>query len=158
MSKQVTEYVTGIGHILFMAAAKPLTNQRTGKTEYSIKMKFVDSDPCISHLSDIASYKIDTKTNRELSGTGEMVVSFNSEFAPKIVGADNTVLEGSAIPFFDGRIDKGTAVVSYKVIDYGNNKIVRLSGIKLVSLDLAVREGSSGDTIDQTLEKLKNIG
>ena len=158
MSKaKVTEHATGVGEILFMAAAKALDNKRTGKAEFSIKVKLDANDAAVTHLRDIASYKIDTKTNRALEGSGQVVVNFTSDFDPKVMGADNEVLSGREIPFFDGRKDKGTAFVTYKVIDYGDNKIVRLSGIKLASLDLAPRDESS-QSIDVTLDQLKNLG
>jgi hypothetical protein len=157
MSKNVTEHTTGAGEILFMAAAKALNNKKTGKTEFSIKLKLPATDPCISHLTSVANYKVDTKTNRAMQDSGNMVINFSSNFAPTVVDADNSALEGSSVPFFDGRKDKGTAAVTYKVIDYGDNQIVRLSGIKLLSLDLAPRDESS-NSIDVTLETLKNIG
>lgn len=157
MSKTITEHSTGKGSILFMAAARALNNKKTGKTEYSVKLKLSEDDAAVAHLKDIASYKVDTKTNRAMSGSGEVVINFTSDFAPTVLDTDNNVLEGNEIPFFDGRKDTGIAAVTYKVIDYGDNSIVRLSGIKLSSLNLAERE-DSGQSVDVTLETLKNIG
>ena len=157
MAKKITDHVTGVGEIQFMAVARALLNQKTGKEEYSLKIKLKSDDASIAHLKEVAEYKIDTKTNRALEGTGEVIVNFTSDFAPTVLSADNTKLTGTEIPFFDGRRDKGTAAVSYKVIDYGNNKIVRLAGVKLVDLDLAPREETS-QTTDQLMEQLKNIG
>ena len=154
---KITEHSTSVGEILFMAAAKAFKSKKTGKEEFSIKLKLDSSDKAVAHLKEIAEYKGDTKTNRALEGTGEVVINFTSDFDPKVLGVDNALLQGREIPFFDGRKDKGKAAVTYKVIDYGNNKIVRLSGIKLVSLDLAERE-NSGQSLDVTLEALKNIG
>lgn len=156
MSKKVTEHATGEGQILFMAAAKPLTSQKTQKTEYSIKLKLSESDPAIEHLRSVAEYKIDTKTNRALAGTGEVVVNFSSTYAPKVLGLDGQELKDNSIPFFDGRKDSGTAAVTYKVIDFGNNQIIRLSGIKLQSLNLAPRD-DSGQSLDVTMDMLKNL-
>jgi len=158
MSKTITEHTTGEAEILFMAAAKALLNKRTNKSEFSIKLKLKADSAEVKHLKEIANYKIDTKTNRALEGTGEVIVNFASDFDPKVLGADNEVLEGNDIPFFDGRKDTGTAAISYKVIDYGDNKIVRLSGIKLINLNLTPRDGEAGDSMDVTLEALKNIG
>lgn len=158
MSKKITEHATGKGQILFMAAAKPLHNQKNGKTEFSIKVKLSEDDPAVAHLRSVAEYKIDTKTNRANAGSGEIIVNFTSDFAPKVVDSAGEALEGNDIPFFDGRKDTGTAAVTYKLIDYGSNSIVRLSGIKLLDLNLAPREGSEGEqTIDVTMDMLKNI-
>lgn len=158
MSKQITEHTTGTGEILFMAAAKAFTNKRTNKSEFSIKVKLSGSDEAVKHLSDIASYKVDTKTNRSLkeSGASEIVINFTSDYAPKVLGLEGEELKGSEIPFFDGRKDKGSAIVSYKVIDYGTNKIVRLSGIRFLELNLAPRDEKES-SMDVTLEMLKNI-
>lgn len=157
MSKKITEHATSVGSIQFMAAARALMNQKAGKEEYSIKIKLSESDPAVAHLKEVAEYKVDTKTNRALSGTGEVIVNFSSTFAPKVLDSDNCELTGKEIPFFDGRKDSGEAVVSYKVIDYGNNKIVRLSGIKLLNLELAPRDEGE-QSINVTLDVLKNIG
>lgn len=156
-TKKITEHTTETGKILFMAVARPLLNAKTGKEEFSVKMELNNTDTSISHLEEVASYKVDTKTNRKLAGTNKVVVNFSSEFAPVVLDSNNNKMEGREIPFFDGRVDSGTAVVSYKVINYGDNTIVRLSGIKLLSLELAPRENSTTDSLDVTLEKLKNI-
>jgi hypothetical protein len=157
MSKKITEHVTGKAEILFMAAAKALHNKRTGKSEFSIKVKLSSDDAAVTHLKEIANYKIDTKTNRALEGTNTTVVNFASDFAPEVVDMSNESLQGSEIPYFDGRKDTGTAFVSYKVIDYGDNKIVRLSGIKLNELNLVPRDEQS-TSLNVTLDTLKNIG
>ncbi len=156
-TKKISEHTTEVGNILFMAAARPLLNTKNNKQEFSVKMELNNTDTSISHLEEVASYKIDTKTNRKLTGTNKVIVNFSSEFAPVVLDSNNNKMEGKEIPFFDGRIDTGTAVVSYKVINYGDNTIVRLSGIKLLSLNLAPRENSTSDALDVTLEKLKNI-
>ncbi len=156
-TKKISEHTTETGKILFMAAARPLLNNKNNKQEFSIKMELSNTDTSISHLEEVASYKIDTKTNRKLAGTNKVVVNFSSEFAPVVLDSNNNKMEGKEIPFFDGRVDTGTAVVSYKVINYGESTIVRLSGIKLLSLELAPRENSTSDALDVTLEKLKNI-
>ena len=158
MSKKITEHATGAGEILFMAAAKALHNKKTGKSEFSVKVRLKEDDAAVEHLRKIADYKIDTKTNRANAGSGFVIVNFTSDFAPRVVDKDNNLLEGSDIPYFDGRKDKGTAAVTYKVIDYGNNSIVRLSGLKLIDLNLEPREGSDEQSLDVTMDMLKNIG
>jgi len=155
-TKKVQEHSTGQGQILFMAAAKALTNKKTQKQEYSIKIKLDPADAAVAQLRDIAPYKVDTKTNRELNGEA-IVVNFTSDFAPTVVDANGEKLESQEIPFFDGRIDTGTAMVTYKVIQYENNTIVRLSGIKLMELNLAPRD-EKASTLDVTLDTLKNLG
>jgi len=154
MSK-TTEYATQQGDILFMAAARPLLNNKNGKTEFSIKLKLKTSDPAVAHLTDVANYKIDTKTNRTSKDKDTVIVNFTSEFAP-LVSDESGQLESKDVPFFDGRKDTGTALITYKVIDFGDNQIVRLSGIKLVNLNLAPRE-AKGNSTELTLELLKNI-
>lgn len=151
-----TEHLTGVGTVLFMAAARPMKDDE-GRDEFTIKVRFAETDPVIAHLSAVSPKKLDTKTNRGMEGTGELVVSFSTQFAPKVFGLDNRELTGREIPFFDGRKDKATAAVSYKVVDYGKNVVVRLSGIKLVSLDQAPREEGGVSTSD-ILSKLKEIG
>lgn len=151
-----TEHLTGVGEIKFMAVGRPLTNQKSGKSEYSIKLRLPEGDSSIAHLSEIADYKVDTKSNRKnLAGDGHKFINFASDYAPKIMDSDGNVLEGDDIPFFDSREDTGTAVVSYKVIDFGDNKIVRLGGVKLMQLNLTEKEGK--ESVDSTLELLKTI-
>lgn len=156
---KITNHVTSVGDILFMAAARPLKNQRTGKEEYTIKVKLDESVEGTldvkNHLLEVAEYKVDTKTNRQLSG--ELILNFSSNFAPEVMGPDGQVWKGKEIPFFDGRKDTGKAAVSYNVIDYGDNKIVRLAGIKIVDLNLAPREESS-ESLSDIKDVLKNLG
>ena len=151
MSKQVNTFATGVGQILFMAAAKPINNKKTGKTEYSIKVLLDTADQSVQHLNSINDRKVVKKDNG-------MQVNFTSDFAPTVLDADGNKLEGSNIPFFDGRIDSGKAAVSYKVIDYGNTQIIRLAGIKLLELNLAQRENDDSQSVDSIAESLKNIG
>ncbi len=155
MSK-TTEHATQAGEILFMAASRPLLNNKNGKTEFSIKVKLNKTDPAVAHLTEVANYKVDTKTNRTSKDKDTLIVNFTSEFAP-LVSDTSGQLEGQEIPFFDGRKDTGTAIVAYKVIDFGDNQIVRLSGIKLLNLNLAPRE-NKGSSTELTLELLKKIG
>ncbi len=155
MSK-VTEHATQTAEILFMAASRPLLNNKNGKTEFSIKVKLNKNDPAVAHLTEVANYKIDTKTNRTSKDKDTVTVNFTSEFAP-IVSDETGQLDSKDVPFFDGRKDTGTAIVAYKLIDFGDNKIVRLSGLKLLNLNLAQRE-SKGNPSELTLELLKKIG
>lgn len=158
MSKQKsTTHVTGAGNILFMAAAKPIVNKQSGKSEYSIKLELDATDPAVEHLSQVADYKVDTKTNRSLQGTGKVIINFSTTFEPQITDVENNVLTERDVPFFDSRVDTGKAAVAYKVVNYGDKSIVRLAGIKLLELNMAPRENSSKDTLNDTLAKLKNI-
>lgn len=156
MSKKITEHSTQAGKVLFMSAARPWKNEKTGKAEFSVKVVLNSDDPAVSHLREIADYKVDTKTNRAATDKSKVTISFTSEFAPTVHSPSGEKLEGQDIPYYDGRIDNATATVNYKVIDYGNTKIVRLSGINLQSLELAPREpkGSSQDSIEKTLKSL----
>lgn len=151
-----TDHLSGIGSVLFMAAARPLKTE-DGQDEFVIKVRFADTDPVIAHLKEVSPKKLDTKTNRGMEGTGELIVSFSSRFAPKVFGLDNRELTGREIPFFDGRRDKATAAVAYKVMEYGQKIVVRLDAIKLVTMDLAPREEGQVSTSD-ILSKLKEIG
>ena len=139
-TKNITEHTTNLGTILFMAAAKPILNKKNNKKEYSVKVELNSNDPAVAHLREIADYKVDTKTNRASTDKSKLIVNFTSDFNPTVTSPSGETLEGDSVPFFDGRTDKGTATVQYKVIDYGTNKIVRLSGITLNTLSLAPRE------------------
>lgn len=154
MKPKITNHATGPMSIGFMAAARPLLNKKSGKTEYSIKGLLDSSDPAVAHLREVAEYKVDTKTNRNSSDKSKVTINFTTTFEPKVVNADGEHLTGADIPFFDGRIDTGTAVVTYNVIDYGDNQIVRLTGIKLLDLQLAAREDGEKTVseIDQLLK------
>lgn len=164
MSKKVSDHITGKAQVLFMAAARALTNKRTNKEEFSIKIKIEEKDESVKHLSEVADYKVDTKTNRLKENKGFKIISFSSDFAPAVFDKSNTRLEADEIPFFDGRYDKGEAVVLYKVIDYGSNKIVRLSGIKILDIVKGERPDSDGEgsgssvAMDDIMAKLKEIG
>lgn len=157
MSK-TTNHTTQAGEILWLSVARPKLNEKNGKSEYSIKLKLNRNDPAVAHLSEIAEYKIDTKTNRKNNDPDYVIVNFTcgDKFQPEVVGADGQTLRGNEIPFFNGLKDKGTAAVVYSVIDYDGNKIVRLSGVKLMSLDLAPRE-EGGHFMGNIMEMLKAI-
>lgn len=155
----ITEHQTGLGEIQFMAVARAFTSTQTGKTEFSVKLNLSSGDAAVEHLRLIgADYKLDTKTNTTLIKNGvtdRTVINFASEYRPIVLGTDGQELNEEDAPFFDSRTDKGTAIVLYKVIDYGTNKIVRLSGVILKELTLAPREQS--DSKEVTLEKMRNI-
>lgn len=166
MSKaKVTNHVTGPVDIKFMAVARPFNNQKSGKSEYSIKALLDSSDQAVSHLREVAEYKVDTKTNRNSTDKSKVTINFMSSLQdkdgnyvqPKVMDVDGNVLTGADIPFFDGRTDTGTAIVTYSVIDYGDNKIVRLSGVKLLELNLAPRE-EGGATTNEIEQLLKTSG
>lgn len=158
MSKaKITNHVTGPVDIKFMAVARPFKNLKSGKAEYSIKALLDSSDPAVSHLKSVAEYKIDTKTNRNSTDKSKVTVNFATTFEPKVMNSDGDLLTGTSIPFFDGRTDTGTAIVTYSVIDYGDNKIVRLSGVKLLELNLAPRE-EGGATTSEIENLLKTSG
>lgn len=158
MSKKVTIHQTGKASVKFMAAARALKNIKNGKEEFSVKLELLNSQENTQalrdHLMEVAEYKVDTKTNRKLDD--RMVVNFSSTYAPKVYDAQGTELTGQDIPFFDGRIDTGTVDVTYKVIDYGTNKIVRLAGIKILDLNLAPRDTNEA-SIDDIKSQLNNI-
>lgn len=157
MTKKVTNHVTGPMDIKFMAVARPFKNIKSGKDEYSVKGLLDVTDPAISHLTSVAEYKVDTKTNRNSTDKSKMTINFTTGFTPKVYDVSGNELTGSDIPFFDGRIDSGKAIVSYSVIDYGDNKIVRLAGVKLLELNLAPREEGTS-TMSEIDAMLKNSG
>lgn len=155
-------FSTGEGKVLFMTVNKPLKNKQTGKINYSIRLELPENDQSIKHLKKIAEYKIDTKTNRSIMGTGKKVVSFETSFQPTVVGVDGEHLEGENIPFFDGRVDQATAKVVYTVVKYDDRSIIRLSGVRLTSLDISPDKGLLGTsggkkTVTEILDKLKNL-
>ena len=96
MSK-VTEHATGVGEILFMAVAKPLKN-KAGKDEYSIKLKLAEDDAAVEHFKAIAKYKVDTKTNRALAGSGNVVINFTTNFPVPVVSENHELLAEGDIP------------------------------------------------------------
>lgn len=157
MANQTTEHFTGTGEILFMAAGRALLNKKTGKEEYSIKLRLKKDDQAVKHLQEIADYKIDTKTNRANANSDSVIVNFTSSFAP-IVADSEGALEADQIPRFDGRTDTGTAAVVYKVVDFGDKKIVRLAGIKLKDLKLAEKSSNQDKGgLDVTLKMLNDL-
>lgn len=157
---QTETFSTGVGKILFMAANKPLKNTKADKIEYSIKLELDENDQAVKHLAEVAEYKVDTKTNRALKGTGKVNISFTSTFQPTVVDAEGNKIEGSEIPFFDGRFDKGEAKVIYSVVNYDKSTIVRLTGIKLLSVEInpdkPVSSKGTG-TLNSILDKLKTL-
>lgn len=164
MSNKTTKHFTGEGEIQFMAAARPFTNQKNGKQEYSIKIKLLADDSAVDHLRSIAEYKVDTKTNRALAGTGEVIINFTSTFPVQVISPTGEKLTAKSeegeiltdnVPFFDSRVDSGKAMVEYKVIDYGDVKVVRLAGIALTELNLTEKEIKS--STNELLEKAKAI-
>ena len=151
-----TTHVTGVGEIMFMAAGRPLKDDN-GNDQYSIKLKLSDSDPSISHLKGVSPKKIDTANNRaNKAGDGYLFVNFSSSFAPDVADKGGVKLEGDDIPYFDSRVDTGTAAVSYKVVTYPDGKsIVRLAAIKLIDLNITDKE--SGTSGEEALDMLRNI-
>ena len=156
-----TTHTTGIGNIQFMAAARPVVNKfAKGKKEYSIRIELNTNDECLDHIRGINSKKVDTDKNKELASTGKAVLNFTSDYAPKVKLADGTLLTTEQVPFFNSKVDEGTAVVTYKVIDFGDNKIIRLSEIQIMSLNLAPREEKQGETTysdEEVAAKLKAL-
>ena len=137
-----------------MAVAKPLKNQ-AGKDEYSIKLKLAEDDAAVEHFKAIAEYKVDTKTNRALAGSGHVVINFTTNFPVGVVQDGELLTEGN-VPHYDGRIDTGKAAVTYKVIDFGDNKIVRLSGVAIKSIVAGERE-EGVEPMNVTVDMLKNL-
>ena len=158
MSKPtITNHLTGPMNIKFMAVARPFKNIKSGKSEFSIKGWLDASDEAVAHLTSVAEYKVDTKTNRNLEDKSSLMINFTTNYEPKVYNVDGVELLGNDIPFYDGRIDKGSAVVSYNLIDYGDTSIVRLTGVKLLSLNLAPRE-EGGATTSEIENLLKTSG
>jgi hypothetical protein len=157
MATSVTYHKTEEAEVLFMNAAKPLKNKFSDKEEYAIKLKFLEGSKTIQHLMEVAESKVDTKINRKLAAEKPISwhISFSSIYPPVVLDADENKLSDKEIPFFDGRKDKARALVAYKVIHYPNARLVRLQGIKLVSLDLAPREEFK--PTDKILEEIKQF-
>lgn len=155
----ITEHATGVGQVLFMMAAKPFQNEGQAKPQYSIKLQLDVNDQAISHLLTVNDAKVNTVANATLKAEGIQRINFSSDYQPDVIGVEGIKLEQEDIPFFNTtKGDTATAAVTYKVIDYGQGKkpLVRLSGIKLVSLNMAARE-ESGSSTEDLLASLKNI-
>jgi hypothetical protein len=139
MTTDVTYHITEEADVLFMAAKKPSKNKwNNNKEEYVVKLKFLDGSKTIEHLSKIAESKVDTKTNRKL--TGEKHISFKSNYQPVVLDADGNKLTVDGIPYFRSNKDKGRALVVYTVKQYEDSNQVYLHGVKIMSLDLAPKE------------------
>jgi len=158
MSKTTTQHVTEVGAVQFMAAARPLANKhKGGKMEYVLKLLLKDGSETYNHILDVSAAKITSPYKNPTPVEGYTEIKFTSDYAVKVVSVDGQELEADEIPFFDSTKDKATAAASYSVIDYGNGPIVRLTGIRLMSLEQAPREeGGAAEDIN-VMDKLKSI-
>lgn len=162
MGKQTTYHTTGLAELQF---AMLVTNQKTGKAfankqgteKYSVRVLLNENDSAISHIKSINEAKVDTKTNAKLQGTGKLSISFDTDYAPKVIGMDGTELTGRDVPFFNGLKDKATAVITYSVIDYGNKQLIRLAKVEFKSLELAPREAAGESSVDDIRDQLKSL-
>lgn len=151
-----TSHVTPVGDIKFMFAARPFKDKQTGEEKYTIKLEIDGSSAeglaLRQQLQSINAKKIVTN---KVSKEGNFLVSFDTKFQIKVTDQDNNELSPDEVPFFDSRTDTGQASAVYKIIDYGNKQIIRLAGIRLMSLNLAEREDSQGASANEILELLK---
>lgn len=170
MTSKTTHYSTQEGTVLFAAIQEQFATNlkrkqiKTGKaTEeshlYSVRIKLNSSDPAIETIRNVNEAKVDTKANAKLQATepNSTIINFSSNYLPKVVDVSGNELTGDLIPVFDGRSDSATAVVTFSVIDYGKSSIVRLTGIRFLSLEQAPKE-ETVQPMSVTLDMLKNIG
>lgn len=159
-SNVVFDGVTPVGDIVFMAAARPMQNDK-GKDEYSLKLRFDSTSEDAQAFADMLrkydSRKVDTAHNK---ATGELVVNFKTGFQPGVVDGEGNDMEA---PFFDGRNDSGQAQaqIIIKKLDtpiQSTTHVVYLTGIALSNLELAEREDQGSNTgTAKLVEKLQKL-
>lgn len=143
---EIVTHTTGAHKVLFAALARPLTNRLSERTEYSIKLRVKESSPeglklkalvnKVNSKKIVITHKVDGVM--EALPKGEYNINFSSDSQPLVVGVDGVVLEGDAIPHFDGRVDSAMANVSFVVIPGkgGNLDQIRLTGVQLLETEI----------------------
>ena len=105
----MTLLTSPVGTVHWMAAAKPVTDSKTGKENYSLKLSFdvVKDAAWLATVSEINDAKVVTaKTYRgkqesikELLATGQAFVEAKSSYAPQVYDSKGNQLEEAPMFF-----------------------------------------------------------
>ena len=146
------------GEILFMAVNKPMTNNE--KDEYVIRLKFDPTDEEAQAFADTMrkydARKVDTPSNK---ANGTLTMTFKSAYAPTVVNEEGEDIEP---PFFDGRVDTGTAraFITVKKLDkayQGTTHVTYLNGVAITSLEKGERETDTSTNFNSISDRLKQL-
>ncbi len=144
MSTENTNILTSpVGQIIFMAAETPVTDKKTGRVTYSVKLAIDpkdDKEGWLSTVSDINSAKVVTaQTYRGKSeelkavfATGKVCVESKSNFKPEVYDKAGNIMTDNPF-FFTG--STGTAQMYVEPYHGEKGGTINLVGIKIHSLD-----------------------
>lgn len=130
------------GDIFYMAAANPVTNEKTGKEEYGIRLGFdVTADKefldWVTSINDAKvvtaqSYRGKKAEIKAYLNKGKALVSATTQFKPEVVDSKGNALEDA--PFF---FSDSTGVAQMIVQPYNGQKggTINLMGIKIHSIE-----------------------
>jgi len=153
------------GTIQWMAASKPVTDKKTGKESYSIKLGFdVKKDAAfLKQISEINDAKVVTAQTyrgkqdaiKELLATGVALVESKSKFKPQLFDAAGNLLEEAPMFFADS-----TGTAQMIVEPYRSDKGGTINLVGIVIHSIASPEGtttSSGVDRETRLAQLREL-
>jgi hypothetical protein len=151
----MTLLTSPVGTVQWMAAANPVTDKKTGKEHYSLKLSFdVEKDKkWLLDVSEINEAKVVTaqtyrgkqQSIKELLATGQAFVEAKSNFAPTVYDAAGNELEEAPM-FFKESTATAQMIVQPWTGDKGGT--INLVGIIIHSIDTPESTGT-GDSVDR---------
>lgn len=157
-----TEHVTQAGNVLFMALATPTgrTNYKTGQAEinpntnqqyqdYAIQLEFDGSNPEHAELRNLLTgVNSLIPSTKNVSAPGCFKVKFSAKERakfqakqPLIVDGQGNKLDPQTLSRFSVKHgDNATARVGFEILDYGDTKIMTLTDVQILSLNISEKE------------------
>lgn len=122
--------------------------------KYIVRLEFDGSNPehasFRKHISEINPGLIATE---KVSKEGNFAINFKTQFEVKVMSSDGQVLDSTEVPNFDGRVDTGTARVSYTLYEKGIKPTICLKEVALLDLNITDK-GDQNEIGISELEKL----
>lgn len=145
-----------VGEIVFFSVAKGYVNKETGRREVKVKLKFdgntAEGAAFREVIESVNPVKISTR-NCESGFFAVSAVSICSEDGSSFVTVIDKNGNECEAPYFDSRIDTGSAAYQLSVWIKGNSRNAYLKAVAINELNLAERDSSSGS--NNSLEELR---
>ena len=143
-----------VGQIVFMAAENTVTDSKTEKKHYSVKLAFdVKKDAAwLKQISEINDAKVVTERTyrgksealKAILATGKALIEAKSKFKPEVYDKSGNVLEEAPLFFAEST---GTAQMYVEPYKGDKGGTINLVGIKIHSLETP--EGATGTSVDR---------
>ena len=164
--------VSSIGDLEFLQVKKAYVNQKYLKPGETPVAKYiasqwhqddtVDGKRYLDLINSIDSRKVSRKN---APNANAFKVKHSSQYQPIVKDSQGNILTGDEIPSFDGRYDKGNAIVEFAIATNPRTgeKNTYLKAIKILNLELGDRPEQTQqlskldlDTTEQRLNQLHN--